>query len=487
MYNQARPLFIRLINDRGSLRSVFYLAEILRHEGNDRAAISCYDVIMEKTRNREEGGFWYSNALAGKRRCRNTGDLTVLSGINLDVVQFPDNLLIINDEPVSLERFADPEYAQRQIWEDGLQRFMQFGLSKRHIYPSQDTPVMSRFVTHSMHSVRLNIRERLAAVQSGLRLQIIVPGQIPLDTRVFLNDELLEPTAQGYYEKRKIPMNSEYVLRVENGFCYPEVRRLSFIHPGMQRIAIPLIRKMRFRSSGTQLDPKWQVVHIDKRTDDARYFIRSSTILSDNSQLYRDFTNDVRLRDFCYSAIHDAYLVTHANESILRLYNRQGERIRSQHIPLVIPSRIEPIVSPEGLTVDGRGNIYVVDFATHRIFMFRQDGQFGAVFGELGWNENALPGDPVHFLFPTRITVVSPEAESAEGTTTPILFVLDRNGVHMMNASGLYYETLKISEKDRGKTQDLAVDGFGNASEIHLILRPDGAIKRFQSRTVEAQ
>ncbi|NQT25455.1 hypothetical protein HQ585_08870 [candidate division KSB1 bacterium] len=487
VYDRARPIFIRLINEKGSLRSVYYLAEILHHEENDRAAITCYDVVMEKTKNREAGGFWYSNALAGKQRCRDVGNASALSEIQLDQVQFPDNLLIIDGEPVSLERFADPEYAQRQIWEDGIKTFMQFGLSKRNIYPSLDAPADSRYMAHSLHSFRLNVRERLAAVQSGLRLQIIVPGQIPLDTRVFLNDELMEQNSDGYYEKRPIALGSEFNLRIENGFCYPEVRRLSFDHPGIQRIAIPLIRKMTFHSSSDQLDPRWQIVHINQRPDDARYFLRSSRSISKSSQLYRDFTADLKLRDFCYSSIHDGYLVTHSAENQVRVYNRLADRIRGQNIPMVVPERIPPLESPEGIAVDPQGNIYISDYATHRVFVFRQDGQFVTVFGALGKNRDVRPGEAVQFTFPTQLTVVVPETEGTEGSTAPILFVMDRYGVHMINPIGLYYETLELDPAEWGSLQDIAVDGFGHIAEIHLICRPDGRIKRFQSRPVPAQ
>lgn len=488
VYDRARPVFIRLINEKGSLRSLYYLAEILRHEGNDRAAVTCYDVVMEKTQNREEGGFWHSNASAGKRRSRNIGNTSVLAGVQIDRVIFPENLLVIDDEPVSLERFADPEYARRQIWEDGIQKFMRYGLPKRNLYPSPDVPANSRYINRSLFFIQLDVRERLSAVQSGLKLKIVVPGQIPLDTRVFLNDDIMELTPDGYYEKRPIPLNSEYELKIENGFCYPEVRHLVFVDPGIQRISIPLIRMMTFYASGHQLDAGWQVIHVSERPDDARYFLRSSRPISKNSQLYHDFSSDLKLRDFCFSAVHEGYLATCAEGNQLRVYSRNADRIRGQNIPLIVPSRIPALESPEGIAVDNQGHLYISDYATHRVFVFRPDGQFINVFGTLGKNRNVQAGEAVRLTFPAQLAVVVPEIqESEEGVTSPVLFVADRYGVHMVNSSGLYYESLLLESEAWGTTQDIAVDGFGHTAEVYLLSRPEGQISKFKSRPLSAQ
>jgi len=84
-YERAKPIFIGLINAVRSLRSVYYLGEIFRSQGNDRAARLCYNEVMRKTKGKPNGEFWYSNANAGMQEVNTSsrGDSTVLKDINI--------------------------------------------------------------------------------------------------------------------------------------------------------------------------------------------------------------------------------------------------------------------------------------------------------------------------------------------------------------------------------------------------------------------
>ncbi|HDQ44360.1 MAG TPA: hypothetical protein ENN17_02515 [bacterium] len=491
VFDRARPLFIDMINRMNSLRSLFYLAEIFRTEGNDLAAISCYDLVIQKTADHPEGGFWHANALAGRSVCRNRGDLSVLSQARISEVQFPERLLVINGEVISLEHFADPEYARRQYWESVIQRMVRLGPPPKSPYPADETVVQSDFAKHALRHIRGGVRERVSTIYSGLHLQIILPEGIPGDATVTLDGLPIEPDAQGIYRKRPIVLNSSLTLRIENASCYPIVRPIHFLEPGNQVVYAALLQRMTFETSDERAETGVTPIRFPDRLDGQVVLQPAARPVPINSVLFQEFNSGVLYRDFCYSPYHHVFLATHAKQDALSIFNADAQLSRGGLFPFFFGADIVPISSPEGVAVDSQGRIYVSDWSSHRVIVFNRDGTALGTFGTFGENGPQDFGNPVRFVFPTGVTV----SEDNRGLTSdgtqylrdPVLFIADRKGVHMVSPDGIYYGSLLGDRWAEGQLYSLHSEGYGPGTRVFGYDRQRQALRIWQTKGLSGQ
>ncbi len=484
-FERARLLFVDLIQRVKSLRSLFYLAEILRTDGDDLAAKSCYDLVIQKTEDHSDGGFWYANAQAARSVCQNRGSLASLSGIPISQVEFPERLLVINGEVVSLEYFADPEYARRQYWESVIEKMALFGHPKRVIYPAAETPTQSRYTAEALRHVRGEIRERISTIYSGLYLQLILPSSVPQDAVVTLDGFTLDPDAGSVYRKRPLALNSTLKLRIENAYCYPVVRDILFLTPGNQIYYAPLLERMVFDADPSAGTGNIQMISFSNRLDKQVILQSAARPIPVNTALYKDFNSSVHFRDFCYSPYHKGFLVTNAKQDALYFYNADSYLSRNGSFPLHYGTDIAPVVSPEGIVVDEQGRIYVADWNTHRIVVFGRDGTALYAFGTFGENTAQDFGNSAKFVFPTGVVI----SQDTEGLTLngqqylrdPILFVADRKGVHMMSLDGVYYGSLPVDKKSEGQIYSLLCEGYGDQTEVFVYDRGSQSISVFKA------
>jgi hypothetical protein len=481
----ARSLFTELIRRAQSLRSLFYLAEILRTEDNDLAAKNCYDLIIQKTADHPDGGFWHANALAARSVCQNRGNPSALSGIPISQVAFPEQLLKIDGEVISLEQFADPEYARRQYWESVLHKMARLGLPKRTLYPSAERPVQSRFAAEALRHIEGGIRERVSTIYSGLTLRLILPGSAPQDAVVTLDGFTLDPDPDGVWRKRPISMNSTLELHIDNAFCYPIVRRILFLQPGNQTVYASLLQRMSFESDSDADTRGVEPVRFPDRLDGHVILQSAARPVPVNSALYKDFNSSVHYRDFCFSPYHQGFLATHAKQDALYFYNGDSNISRNGTFPLHYRSDIAPVASPEGIVADGQGRIYVADWNTHRIVVFDRDGTALYAFGSFGENGSQDFGSPVKFVFPTGVAI----SEDAEGLTLngeqylrdPVLFVADRKGVHVMSLEGVYYGSLPTGKESEGQIFTLFSEGYGDRTQVFVYDRERQSLTSYKT------
>jgi len=446
---------------------------------------------MKKTEGREGGTFWYNNALAGIQSCGSSGDTTLLRGIRIDEVVFPERLLMVDGEGISLERFADPDYVRKQYWEESIDLLMKFGLSKRMLYPSVFRLSASRFNRRAFRIVTAGIHERMGTITSGLQLQIVFPEGIPREVMVSLDGVPLEGDSRGFYQKMPIRLNQLVGIRVESEFCYPFVEKHRFVQPGVERMVVSLQRKVDFVSKGFGVETGVNVVHLPGRLDGNVILRSGDPRLSPATFLYKDFQSDIGYRDFVYSEAHEGYLVVHSEKENLLLYRNDPMVSKEGELPLVFSGEEEKVKSSEGIAVDSRGNVYVVDWGNHRVSVFRRDGSYVRSFGSLGKNLPADVGKPVRFVFPTRISVV----EDVEGVfvhgqrvyRSPQIFVADRNGVHYMDANGIYWDTLVPSGMKKGSLYGLTVRGYGSGARLYVMNRKTSQIERFVARPAKVE
>ncbi len=491
VYAKAKPLFIQLINNYRSLRSVYYLGEIFRIERNDLAARRCYEVVMKKTKGKRGGEFWYNNALAGMESCGSAGDLTKLKGIKIDEAIFPEKLLIENGENISLERFADQDYIRKQYWQEAIDWLMKFSLPKLTLYPSAFRLSHSRFNKRAYRMLSAGIHERVGNITSGIQLQIVLPTGVPEDVTVTLNGMVLQKNKEGFYQKRRLQLNQVVEIKVNNSFCYPffEIHRL--IRPGLEHRIICLVRKAHFVPSGIGIESGINIINFAGRLDDNTILQSNGMILSQSTFLYKDFQSDVSYRDFVYSKFLDKYLVVNSGMENLLLYRNDSILSKDEEFPLVFPGDTSKIKSPEGITIDSKGNIYIVEWANHRVSVFNNDGSYLYSFGKFGRNVSTEIGKPVHFVFPTRIAV----AEDVEGVLVggkrvyrdPQIFVADRYGIQLVDIHGNYLDTVVQSGMNRGAFYDIVVRGYSTNSRLYVVDRKEGKVKRFIAKPLEVK
>ena len=482
-YADAKPIFVELINKYHSLRSLYYLAEIFRFQGNDIAAQKCYEVVMEKTKGLADGRFWYQNAHAGLISCQDMGDLSVLKGIAYQDVKFPDHLLVVDGVPISLERFADPAYIRNQLWEESLQLLSKFGLQKKELYYSYYPLPYSVIMPRTFQHVNAGIKERTGSVYSGLKLNLLFPDGVDQEATVRFNGIQIEKDANGFYQKSPIAINDQIEIRVEVPGCYPYVESHLFIQPGMEEVIVPVLNKLSFKAEETILEEGIDLIRFKNRIDNNVILLKGSPPVVESSQIMGDFNSDVNERDFCYSRFLNGHLAVNGNESILSYYRTNGTAMIKSEFPLIFGNDIAPIGSGEGITTDINGQVYVVDWKKHRVLIFDQDGSCVREIGELGENNPAAPGEPAKFVFPRRIAL----AEDIQGVPykgrtlyrPAILFVSDRNGVHLLTADGIYLDTISLKNDKQYEDPALAVKGYGNDIRLYIASRKSTRIKRF--------
>lgn len=478
-FDAAKPIFMDLINRCGSLRSVFYLGEILRVLENDLAAKQCYQLVMEKTKDRAEGQFWYQNASAGLSLCKDRGNLAVLQSLSLSKIQFPEFLLQNEQgETISLERFADYDFIRRQYHEQYMDLYLKYGLPKRDLYPSESRMEGSRFARRDFYPQHSGIMEKLGNIESGLKLSVILPKDCVNEETVLLNGQILLKNDQGYYQKSPIPFNSSAEIRVFHPQCYPYIREHVFSIPGIDRLFVPLVRKENFIETTADVSIS-HLIRFSKRSD------RKTVLLPESKLppvlLQNDFENDIHYRDFAYSEAHSSFISVHAKNENLIQY-RNGNR---SEFPLRYPKDQQKILSAEGLAVDSKGTLYIADWKGHCIFVFDQQGNFLQMIGQFGRNENDATGKPVRFEFPERIAIV----EDLDGVLLDNqkiyrptgLYILDRNGIHFINERGIYLSTLKPVHFEPGSLSSLSVNGYSRDIRIQVYNRKSNSLIQFTS------
>ena len=488
-YKDANAILKDLINRRNSLRALFYLGESFRVNSNGRAARRCYQVIKDRTQNAAGGTFWFNNADAAANIANNEGNENVLNDINISSVTFPDELLLDDDgNPISYEGLADSRYLQTQLAREGKELLMKFSLPKRTLYPSPIQIAKSQIVAEGVFpDVSAVPDERRGAITASLMLVLVTP---PADDqsayRVSFDGEIMPSNSEGVYTKDQIDLNDSVRVRIERPGYYPIIDTHTFQSPGVDSVFVVPTEHLTFSSQG-KANAKEAVIFPD-RLDNNIILNSVGDDLPKKSDLYQDFLANPTLRDYVFHPQLNTYLIVDAaNNRIVRAPTPNTRVALADPFSLTFADPADALDSPEGITVDSDGLVYIADWGNHRVLIFEMSGTLLKAVGAFGANNSS--GEDPKFMFPTRVTV----AESNEGLTfngrtvkpDKLLFVADRTGVHLIDARGTYWDTvLQVGDAnfDAGSFYGIKASRQQNAITLQVADRQKQEILEYVAR-----
>ncbi len=477
---EAKPLFLQLVNNKNSFRSLFYLGEIYRIQGNHRAAVLCYDIVINKTHRNEEGTFWYENAVAAKQNCLAQGDADALNSVRIHDVTFPDNLLEIDGQVISLEKFADRDYIMRNYKQQATQIWLQFGHPLLSVYPSVNPIQTSVYYQYSMSSLNVGVQERLGKITAGVRVRL--PREIMelSDITVSLNNEVIVQNEEGLFEKSQLPIYQPIVIYVEVPGYFPFEKEIQLGQPGMQSLLIVPSKQRTVVQSAIDNTPE-RTIQFNNRLDRAIIGFEQSISIRENTLLYKEFEGQLKYRYIVFSQYHNRFIVTHSAGE-LAFFNNDPMLTPADPVLLTDNEEIDEI-NPEGLTVDEQGNIYITDWSNHRICIFSEAGIYKKIIGRpLGRNANQL-GEDIFLLYPNRLKIIEPELQSSSELERMVvsqrIVISDQLGIHLLDENGHYWDTLIHNEPGISEWILINVSGSGDDIIVNAFNRADNSFAKF--------
>ncbi len=489
-FDDARGLFISLVNEGQSVRAAYFLGEILRRERKTAAARQCYEAVIRKTEGASGGEIWANAAASANRAIDESrealaGGTDVLSGVRLDAIQYPERWSRGGD--VSVEQFVESVYQKTAILQEGLSLMLRYGIRKDAITPSAFPTPGIRPRSAAFAALNAGIRERTGAVLSTLVLSVAFPDGAGLGASVYVNGEPVELDGTGTVRKT-YSLGDTASIRVTGEGFYPVFRSVKFTVPRETRLVISLVPALSFVRADSRGNA--DLMRFTERLDGNAVFVPGGGAGLAATGLVRAFQSNVAYRDFAYSRVHQGYLVTQARKGQILLYRDAANHAAEEEFRVQFPDTTR-LKSPEGVAADSRGNVYVVDWARHSIFIFGPDGLCLRSFGGFGENGPADVGKPARFCYPSRIAV----AEDLEGVDIqgdrfhrPIeLFVTDRNGIHFLDENGTYLNSVVMMPQEKGSLTALAVTGYGPRTSISAYNRRTGEVQRFMGAAQTAR
>jgi len=482
-YENAKKMFIELVNGSKSARSLYYLGEIFRRENSDAAAKVCFEKLIELTKNKPLGTFWYNNAKASLQKCRSQGDVSALASIHIDRVQFPDELLKIGKETISYEKLASKEYLEEQAIEKINRMLLKFGLPKKNIYPSKNLLTRSLLKDENLFStISAGIQDKKGAITANLILWVINEKGKPYASDVSLNGSILESlNPEEPYVVKNIPLNSTLFLRIEAIGYYPVEKTIRLSQPNDNELIIPLSERVDYSQVSETLAPG-DGFQLYRKSIDKDVLLQNSPVkIPEPSKLSTDFGKHISFRDAVYHSDLEEFLIADGLKGKILKYNPSGNPEVNKYFDVAFPDSVEPLKTPEGIAVDSEGNIYIADWGLHRILILNSDGSFVKQIGGIkAWN--SVNNQAPNLMFPKRIAI----EEDAKGILFKGKRVFREKHILVSDLYGIKKLTLdgRVLDEYLSGQQEYALDNFygllirnyGAHSKLYVYNRKDKKI-----------
>ncbi len=484
--NAAEKIFKNLINEHHCLRALYYLAEIFRYEGNKAAARECFRIIRERTQHYEQARFWSVNAEAGYNSTDGDGgDLGALHGIDYTNVQFPDVLSRDSDgQPIRYENLAERRFLQEEKAAEALRLLTLFGLPKRSLYPSRNILPNSWLVKDGIFSeTTAPIDERRGRITAGLRIVVVTEADAPASTiSAVINGQAVAGDGT-VFSLENADVGSTASIAVTAAGYYPYFTEHTFQQPKIDTLYLAPCRSLSFptSTSASSIDGSQMLDRHDRNM-----IIHVGQKGLPSKELYQSLLTAPYIRDYVYHPVLNGYLLADAAGNKIVRADDPSKPLNLDHTFFLSPTGTA-LNSPEGIAVDSEGYVYIADWGNHQLVVTRSNGEVLRRMGSLG--KNAETGKPVHFVFPTRIAVAEDNSgidyRSRKVKRPRLLFVADRNGVHVLDEQGHYYDTVVRADRDvfpAGSFYAVGVEGYGRGMQLYVAHRRDGNIKVFKAK-----
>ena len=297
-YDDAKKVFRELINDRNSLRSLYYFAEILRQAGFGNAAKSCYEVIKQKTQDNPDGKFWYVNAESAINLCVNRADGSrELNGLNYQNVVFPDKLF---DQ--SYEQLADRKFVRFQYLQESQELLKKYASPKKSVYFASVAPVNSIFKENTLEAIPGILNEMLRRETSIVELFVLMPDISGIPVDVLMNNKPMEVVSENHYRSAVLSVGDDVNLTIRKDNYYFYKKDFDVTTPGKQEIVVPLSEKVAYRSS-TETGMPLNYFSFPERIDRNMVIQRHATKFLEDSKLIEDLSNSLSFRDGAFHPV----------------------------------------------------------------------------------------------------------------------------------------------------------------------------------------
>ncbi len=473
-FSQAKVIFQNLINQQSNLRALFYLAEIYRLSDQGLAAKKCYSVIIDKLQRsgNQHNEYWLVNAKAGLSSADESGELEILNSINIDSVEFQPSS---QSNGLTYEKLANEIYLKQQYARESVEWLMKFGFPQKEIYPSKYRLNNSIFVAENIfQNSPFQLNEIRGLITSTLNLTVYLPENVNSETEVKFGEEILDGQ-NGIYKRRSIPLNSEFNVYVRNADCYELKETLKLANAGENKKVIFLSKKIKYSEIQTTKEISGDFESAFSSRWDGNYVLNKETgKLNPDSEFKNDFSKLYELRDFAIDNVSNRILAINAFENSIWIYANIASGIRAGTMQLNL---INNLNSPEGIAVDSMGQIFVSDWANHRIVQLTNNGEFVQETGSFGVNSLQNVGQPIKLVFPTRLSVVEDhEGIKIDGVNIfreKYIFIADQNGIHVCNMNGDFLGTpLSVNNHfHQGSFYGFVVENYGKESRLYLVNR----------------
>lgn len=494
-YDEGKNVLKKVVNEKRSLRSLFYFAEYLRVRGFGEAAKLCFESIKQKTQGNPDGRFWFQNAEAAINLCQNRADgSSELSGLRYKDVEFPEKLL--GEQANSYEELADPKFLRFQRLQRSLELMQKFSMPKKKHYALANAPRTSLFKTGTLLSLPSFLNDMLLKETSSLELFVMYPEGSNVPVSVTLNGHELNQIDANRFKSDVLELGETVNLEVRHADSYLFKREFDIVTPGKQILSIPLTKKVNFmlsQQAGLPINHSSYADRLDKN-----WIIQNNPHqLPDMSELNTDLSNTLTLRDVTFFPPKNAYLVVDSKlTSGLRVYDSSGARAEEGDEIFELDFTkydANHLLEPEGVSIDALGNLYITDFATHRVVIFNIVGKYVSHFGSFGTNSESQAGEPIKLMYPTRITIeqdtvgvpfTRANGESEMASRPTYILVADRNGIHRCDLQGHFLETIVSpdgSEIMKGGFYSLAVENYGSRAKLYIGIRETSEIKGYSA------
>ncbi len=437
-YSIAMQRLEEIVASSGNVRALYYLGVAYRRMQDNRAN-SCFAAVIQKTRNIAEAASFYQDARA---ECPGCADIDLSNGflignrqMTLNDLSFPCATL---PDGIYLEQLSDRRYfldEQIKMAKDFMKKYLLPHLS---IYPSQHVLNGSYFAQRVFTDFNSGINDKKGIEFSGLCLNVLPDNINPI---VRFDNIPLDPT-NNIYIKERVIWNSSHTIKINADNYYPHFERHKFRgYPFDQEI------KYRYLTKKVKAIPdaeSEQICDLDTIDSNIIFIARSEKRMSSQVKQKLDLLD---CRDYVFLPSQKCFLIVSAKRNCILKLNEGSTDFSAASDFIHKFNGQDSLNSPEGIAVTSKGDIYVADWANHRIVVFNSQGLYLRQFGKFSFDSNE-EGDTANFIFPTRITIeedstgIQLNQQNQHINRDAFLLITDRCGIHRVNLEGIYIEPI---------------------------------------------